>query len=99
MPEATPTPELRPVVDLEAHPELEPDLGPTKESIERGFEPDDAIGRDGLTAAERAAEPIIEPPAWDDELDTAYGAAEAQRAFADAFARTREAEAETELEL
>jgi hypothetical protein len=29
-------------VDLVAHPELEPDLGPTKESIEQGAEPDDA---------------------------------------------------------
>jgi hypothetical protein len=37
--------------------------------LEQDFEPDDAIGRDGRTVAERAADPIIEPPAWQDELD------------------------------
>lgn len=36
---------------------------------EYDFEPDDAIGRDGKTVAQRAAEPIIEPPEWVDELD------------------------------
>jgi hypothetical protein len=35
------------------------------------WEPADAIDRDGKTAAERAAEPFIEPPAWADELDLA----------------------------
>jgi hypothetical protein len=57
----------------------EPDLGPTREQLEQGFEPHDAIGRDGRTVAERAADPIIEPPEWEDELDTAYGAADARQ--------------------
>jgi hypothetical protein len=35
------------------------------------WEPADAMDPDGKTAAERAAEPIIEPPAWADELDLA----------------------------
>jgi hypothetical protein len=51
--------------------EQEPGLPPSRESLERGFEPDDAIGPDGKTVAERAAEPFIEPPAWVDELDLA----------------------------
>jgi len=38
------TPDL-PYVDLVAHPELEPDLGPTPESIEQGHEPADALPR------------------------------------------------------
>jgi hypothetical protein len=58
---------------MTSYPEPEPDLGPTKEELEQGFEPDDAIGRDGLTPIERAALPFIEPPEWVDELDLAAG--------------------------
>ena len=59
-------------VDLVAHPELEPDLGPTPESIAQGAEPDDAlyIDRGWLPDAP-------EPP---DPLDAGYAAIQAWRA-------------------
>jgi hypothetical protein len=75
----------RHVIDLEAHPELEPDLGPTREEIAQGAEPDDALNP-------HADREIIEPPAWQDELDMAYGAAEARAALAGALARREDAE-------
>lgn len=49
-------------VDLVAHPELEPDLGPTQEELDRGLPPADML-------SPHAASPIPEPPAWEDELD------------------------------
>ena len=48
--------------------EPEPDLGPTKEELERGLPPADML-------SPHAESEIPEPPAWADELDTAYGAA------------------------
>jgi hypothetical protein len=77
--------EGRIVVDLEVNPELEPDLGPTLESIEQGAEPDDALNP-------HATSDILEAPAPEDDLDVAYGAAEARQALA-------EAEMDEELEL
>jgi hypothetical protein len=41
----------------------------SKEEMEGGFEPDDAIDRTGRTAAERAAEPMIDGPEAADPLD------------------------------
>jgi len=64
----------------------EPDLGPTLESIEQGAEPDDALNP-------HATSDILEAPAPKDDLDVAYGAAEARRALAEA-----EVEAEREIE-
>jgi hypothetical protein len=58
---------LRRETDAEAEAAL--DALPSREPSP--FEPDDAIGRDGRTAAESAADPIIEPPPWRDELDLA----------------------------
>jgi hypothetical protein len=51
-------------IDLVAHPELEPDLGPSKEGLERGLPPADML-------SPHAEAEIPEPPAWTDELDTA----------------------------
>jgi hypothetical protein len=67
----------------------EPDLGPTREELEGGFEPDDALG-----VREAAAAPIIEPPEWQDELDIAPGAAEWRAALSRHFAAYPEAEPE-----
>jgi regulator of protease activity HflC (stomatin/prohibitin superfamily) len=69
----------------------EPDLGLTAEAIENGAEPDDAlyIDRGWLPA----------PPEVADELDTAYGAAQARRQLAEALAAAREAEAEADAAL
>ena len=49
-----------------------------------GAEPADAIGRDGRTAADRAADPIPEPPEREDQLDTAYRELRAASPAADA---------------
>jgi hypothetical protein len=83
--EAEPDPEY---VDLAAHPELEPDLGPTPESIAHGAEPDDALYIDREWAPD--------PP--EVELDTAYGAAQARRQLAEALAAAREPDPELEAE-
>jgi hypothetical protein len=85
--EAEPDPEY---VDLVAHPELEPDLGPTPESIAQGAEPDDALYIDREWAPD--------PPEVEDELDTAYGAAQARRQLAEALAAAREPDPELEAE-
>lgn len=70
-------------------PDVEADTGPEGGMMDSSFEPDDAIGRDGKTVAERAAEPIIDGPEPPDVLDNpSYYA----RAFARAEAE-REAEA------
>ena len=72
------------------HSEPEPDLGPTKEEIERGLPPADML-------SPHAESEIPEPPAWADELDTAYGAAQARRQLAEALAAAREPEPEIEI--
>jgi hypothetical protein len=79
--------EGRIVIDLELNPELEPDLGPSPESIEQGAEPDDALNP-------HATSDILDAPAPEDDLDVAYGAAEGRQALAEA-----EAEMDEELEL
>jgi hypothetical protein len=56
----------REVIDLEAHPELEPDLGPPQPE-----------GPPADMLSPHAESEIPEPPAWTDELDlAAYGNAE-----------------------
>jgi hypothetical protein len=78
-------------VDLVAHPELEPDLGPTLESIEQGAQPDDAPYIDhGF---------LPDGPEVEDVLDTAYGAAQARRQLAAALAAAREPEPDPEAEI
>jgi hypothetical protein len=59
-------------------PEPEPDLGPSKESIENGAEPADALYIDRGW--------LPDPPEPADPLDTAYGAAQARRQLAEALA-------------
>ena len=48
---------------MEAEPE--PDLGPTKEELERGLPPADML-------SPHAESEIPEPPEWVDELDASY---------------------------
>ena len=62
----------REYIDLERHPELEPTneqldqwLGRAHEDIENGAEPDDALD----PYADRE---FIEPPEWEDPLDTSH---------------------------
>lgn len=43
----------------------------TTDSSDYFAEPDDSIDRWGRTVADCAAEPIVEPPEWHDELDLA----------------------------
>ena len=71
--------------------EPEPDLGPTKEELERGGPPADML-------SPHAEAEIPEPPAWADELDTAYGAAQARQQLAEALAAYRELQPEPEAE-
>lgn len=62
--------------------EPEPDLGLTAEAVENGAEPDDALYVDrGL---------VPDAPEVADELDTAYGAAQARGQLAEALAAHRE---------
>jgi hypothetical protein len=70
--------------------EPEPDLGPTPEAVEKGAEPDDALYIDRGW--------VPDPPEAADELDTAYGAAQARRQLAEALAAYRELQAEPEPE-
>ncbi len=54
----------------------EPILPPTRESLEQGAEPADAL-------SPHSTSEIAEAPAPEDELDVAYGAAEARAALAE----------------
>lgn len=77
----------RPVIDLVAHPELEPDLGPAKEELENGAEPDDALSL-------HAGAEIANAPEPEDEVDIAPGADGARATLARAFARREDPELE-----
>jgi hypothetical protein len=70
---------------------LEPDLGLTAEAVEQGAEPDNALYIDRGWAPD--------PPEAADELDAAYGAAQARRQLAEALAAASEPEPEPEPEL
>jgi hypothetical protein len=72
---------------------LEPrpyDFGLAAEAVENGAEPDNALYIDPGWAPD--------PPEVGDELDTAYGAAQARRQLAEALAADREPEADPEPE-
>jgi hypothetical protein len=76
----------REAIDLEAHPELEPDLGPPQPE-----------GPPADMLDPHADSEIPEPPQVEDELDMAYGADEARRwAALGARLAAREAEGEVE---
>ena len=65
--------------------ELDEWFGPAHEETENGAEPDNALNP-------HADREQIEPPAWQDELDTGPGVAEARQALARGL-RERELEA------
>lgn len=67
-----------------------PDLGLTAEDVENGAEPDDALFIDRGW--------VPDPPEVADELDAAYGAAQARRQLAVALTAARGPEPEPELE-
>jgi len=74
----------RPVIDADEHPELVPPFMP----------PPDGPPADALSP--HADADIIEPPAWEDPLDVAYGAAEARQALFDALQRRDAQQADPE---
>jgi hypothetical protein len=82
-------------VDLVARPELEPDLGPTPESIEQGAEPDDAYREH----PERDAEMAWWPGGWTDGTGVSYRDCVANADLEERFERQREPEPDPEAEI